>query len=153
MWPSSDADRVRTAIANATARGLRSQVDTVSHLTAPPTPSNSAAIYKGTITFGLGLLGDQDARLADTVPQQILLRIPSPRNPQQWDEVKHLELVIDEAGKVRSAGMVGMKDSSRLRDDPSKKWIEAAAGWKYIPAFKDGHPKASRCRGHVFRNR
>jgi hypothetical protein len=152
MWPSSDADRVRTAIANARERGLCSQVDAVSHLTAPRTPSNSSAIYKETISFGFGILGIQDARLADTVPRQILLRIPSPRNPQQWDEVKHLELVIDDAGKVRSARMVGMKDS-RLRDDPSKKWIEAAAGWKYIPAFKDGHPKASHCRGRVFRNR
>jgi hypothetical protein len=55
-----------------------------------------------------------------------------------------MELVIDEAGKVRSAAMP---------DEPDKDWINAAAGWKYIPAFKDGHPAAFRLYLDVHRDR
>jgi hypothetical protein len=98
----------------------------------------------------------QRAKLADTGPQQILVRLPSPNDPQHWDEERQLELVIDEAGKVRSAKMAGgiVKDiSAGLRDEPSKEWIDDAAGWKYIPAFKDGHPKAFRSKLHVLRDR
>lgn len=54
-----------------------------------------------------------------------------------------MELVIDEAGKVRSAGM---------QEEPDKGWIDAAAGWKYIPAFKDGHPAAFRLNLNVHRD-
>jgi hypothetical protein len=55
-----------------------------------------------------------------------------------------MELVIDEAGKVRSASMQG---------EPYRDWIDASAGWKYIPAFKDGHPKTFRLKLHVQRDR
>jgi hypothetical protein len=84
------------------------------------------------------------------------VRLPSPNNPQHWDEEKQLDLVIDEAGKVRSARMAGgiVKDiSASLHDEPNKEWTDLAAGWKYIPAFKDGHAKAFRSRLHVSRDR
>ena len=46
-----------------------------------------------------------------------------------------MNLVIDAAGKVRSAKTEGT---------PDKALIDATADWKFIPAFKDGRPVASR---------
>jgi hypothetical protein len=159
MWPVADADRVRAAITNARKRGLRSQVDGVSQLTEPRERSNGAVIYQTTSSFGgYGQPTGERARFTDTGPQQILVRLPSPNDPEHWNEEKELELVIDEAGKVRSARMAGgiIKDvSAGLRGEPNnnKDWIDDAAGWKYIPAFKDGHPKAFRSKLHVLRDR
>jgi hypothetical protein len=74
---------------------------------------------------------------ADVKPQAILLRrvvvgeIPLPQSEQMVD------IVIDAAGKVRSAKAVGTKDLDLVND---------CAGWKFIPAFKDGRPVASRMR-------
>ena len=155
MWPAPDAGRVRISTMKAMTRGLRTQVDGVSHLTAPSGPSNHSVIYEHTASFGgYGMQTTERAKFADVGPQQILVRLPSPNNPEHWNEEKQLELVIDEAGKVRSARMPGgvIKDiSAGLRDEPNKDWIDDAAGWKYIPAFKDGHPKAFRSKLHVLR--
>ncbi len=115
MWPASDADRVRTAITKARARGLRTQVDGVPDLTAPQSPSNRSAIYEHTRVLRIWTSRVlSEAAWQTVVPQQILVRLPSPNDPQRWDEERQLELVIDEAGKVRSARMEGgiVKDIS-----------------------------------------
>jgi hypothetical protein len=133
MWPSSDLNRIRTAIADAQARGLRAQVDGVSH----GRQSRRAGIYEGV-----------SQEHADTTPVQILLRIPPPQNAQHWAEEKQMELVIDEAGKVRSARiMTPLLDKDAVpaaTNAPSaesdKDWVTAAAGWKYIPALNLGRP-------------
>jgi hypothetical protein len=157
MWPASDVGRVQAAILTASKRGLRGQVDGVSQLTEPNRHSNSAVLYEHTASFGgYGMSKELRARFADTGPEQILLRLPSPNDPEHWNEEKELELVIDEAGKVRSARMRGgvVKDiSAGLRDEPNKDWVDLAVNWKYIPAFKDGHPQAFRSRLHVLRDR
>jgi outer membrane biosynthesis protein TonB len=61
---------------------------------------------------------------------------------QQQDQPEELlvDLVIDSAGKVRSAEPAG-----------KVKWVDAelinaASGWKFVPAFKDGRPVACRLR-------
>jgi hypothetical protein len=61
---------------------------------------------------------------------------------QEQDQTAELllDLVIDSAGKVRSAEPAG-----------KVKWVDpelinAASTWKFIPAFKDGRPVASRLR-------
>jgi hypothetical protein len=51
-----------------------------------------------------------------------------------------LELVIDSAGKVRSAHGAGKTKSV------DAELIYAATGWKFIPAFKAGRAVASRLR-------
>jgi hypothetical protein len=158
MWPPADVDRIRQAILNAQARGLRSQVDGVSRNAPPQRPRHSEILVPmDTAARNLGRSESQDirslgrnesvdlrARYPDTEPQQILLKIPPPQNPEDWGEDRKMELVIDETGKVRSASM---------RGDPNKAWIDAAAGWKYIPAFKDGHPVAFRLDLDVHRDR
>jgi hypothetical protein len=79
-------------------------------------------------------------KLADTEPHPILLRNPPPLDVQQSlpkSEVL-LDLVIDAAGKVRTAKPIGKVD---------KDMLDAIAGWKFIPAFKNGHAVA--CRAHL----
>jgi hypothetical protein len=72
---------------------------------------------------------------ADIRPRAFLLcRVlvyptPLPRSEQT------LELVRDAAGKVRSARTLGRKDNDLIND---------GLGWKFIPAFKEGRPVASR---------
>jgi hypothetical protein len=52
-----------------------------------------------------------------------------------------LDLVIDAAGKVQSAKLVGGGTDGEL--------LEAARGWKFIPAYKGGHPVACRNRMNI----
>jgi hypothetical protein len=74
---------------------------------------------------------------ADTYPVQILLRRPPPADGAQdaLPAEVMVNLVIDSAGKVRSASAEGK---------PEKALLDATAEWKFIPAFKDGRPVASR---------
>jgi hypothetical protein len=146
MWPPADLARIRVSIVNAQSRGLRSQVDGVSHKAPPPRPHHSEILVPtDSIRTRLGSHESLDlrARYADTEPQQVLLKIPPPPDPKDWKEERQMGLVIDEAGKVRSAAMP---------EEPDKDWINAAAGWKYIPAFKDGRPAAFRLNLDVRRD-
>jgi hypothetical protein len=147
MWPPADLERIRAAVMNAQSRGLRSQVDGVSHKVPPPRPRHSEILVPmDAAARKLGRYESLDlrAKYPDAEPQQLLLKIPPPPDPKDWSEQRKMELVIDEAGKVRSAAMP---------DEPDKDWINAAAGWKYIPAFKDGHPAAFRLYLDVHRDR
>lgn len=158
MWPVSDLGRIRAAVTAAQSRGLRTQVDDVSHTALPFRQTHSAEIYEG---IGAGQLGPNDpsrnsgvryspnahAEHADTSPVQILLKIPPPPDGGHWGEGKLFELVIDEAGKVRSARIMtplfdkrAVPQLSQLDQD----WLTAASGWKYIPAYNLGHPRAFR---------
>ena len=167
MWPRADLDRIHAAMAAMQSRGLRSQVDGVSHNALPFRQSQRAEIYEGVGPSGSGIVTEDPAfhsivpnppsshaERADTAPLQILLRIPPPRGGESWDEGKRMELVIDEAGKVRSARImvpltVSILDKSPVPESADnsaldKYWLTATAGWKYIPAYKLGHPKPFR---------
>jgi hypothetical protein len=159
MWPSSDLNRIRTEIADAQAGGLRAQVDGVSHTVLPFRQTQRADIYDEASSqavsspFYGGQYGqDVHSRRTDTAPRQILLRIPPPQHAEHWAEAKQMELVVDEAGKVRSARIMtslpGKDPVPEAANAPGaefdKDWVAAAAGWKYIPAFKLGRPKAFR---------
>jgi hypothetical protein len=74
---------------------------------------------------------------ADTYPVPILLRRPaSPDVSRAALETEvSVNLVIDAAGKVRSATAEGKQE---------KDLLDATAGWKFVPAFKDGRPVAGR---------
>lgn len=153
MWPGADFDRIRAAILNARAHGVRSQVDGVSHRLAPPQFMKKHAVIFDRMSdadpaqgnplswdYSPGMSGPaKDAHTfeADTYPVQILLRRPPPSDASPADlgtEVL-VNLVIDAAGKVRSAKAEGK---------PEKSLMDATADWKFIPAFKDGRPVASR---------
>ena len=128
MWPPSDLDRIRSLILNARTTGIRSQVDGV--YARPHLPMKKAYIYE--------TVGESNTNFrADVNPQAILLRrlrVGEQPLPQSEEMV---DIVVDGAGKVRSAKAVGRKDLDLDND---------CAGWKFIPAFKDGRPVASSMR-------
>lgn len=148
MWPPSDLARIRADITEAQSHGLRSQVDGVSHQPPPSHPKHSV-VYRHIPPSGVELPPEVRDILADTAPERIVLKTLPPRNPAHWDEDREMEVLIDEAGKVRSASMKG----KGLPGEPDSDWLEAAAGWKYIPAYKDGHPVAFRWKEHIRRKR
>jgi hypothetical protein len=155
MWPPADLERIRTAVANARDHGIRSQVDDVSHETKPSQFKNKHAMIYDRVSdsdsdqgdplswdYARGMSGPGKAKHlfdADTFPIQILLQRPPPQDAS-WvasGDAVMMNLVVDAAGKVRSAKAEGK---------PDKAMEDATADWKFIPAFKDGHPVASRLR-------
>ncbi|MGH9502003.1 MAG: hypothetical protein ACRD20_04045 [Terriglobales bacterium] len=135
MWPTEDVGRIRAAIVSARAKGISAQVDGVS--TGIPRKRNKRAPVFDAISESSG------TRLEVVPPEPILLRHPPlPEIPDQDASPSELllELVIDSAGKVRSAEPAGKATSA------DAVLIPAAAGWKFIPAFKDGRAVASRMR-------
>jgi hypothetical protein len=153
MWPPADFDRIRAAILSARAHGLLSQVDGVSDRSSPAWFKKKHTMIYDRVSeadlqqgnplswdYAPGASGpakDEHTFEADTFPVQILLRRPPPQDASAGalgTEVV-VNLVIDAAGKVRSAKAEGR---------PEKDLLSATANWKFIPAFKGGRPVASR---------
>ena len=153
MWPESDFDRIRAAILSARAKGIRSQVNEVSHdSSAGKFKKKHVMIYDRVSdadpdkrnelswAYAPGMSGPDKTEHtleADTYPIPILIRRPPPPNASRavlTTEVS-VNLVIDAAGKVRSAKAEGK---------PEKDLLDATAGWKFVPAFKYGRAVASR---------
>lgn len=158
MWPVADFDRIRTSMLNARAHGIRSEVDGVSHKLSPSHfKKKHAMIYDRVsdlaptdqdprpmvVELPIGLGGPSKHKHtfeADTFPVPILLRRPRPpetSNANVLGTEVAVNLVIDAAGKVRSA---------KTERKVDRALIDATADWKFIPAFKDGQPVASRVR-------
>jgi hypothetical protein len=148
MWPAADLERIRTAMVSAQSHGLRSQVDGVSRK-PPPDQKKHSFIYRHVPPSEYEIPPEVRLKLADTIPQRLVWMAAPPHNPEHWDEGREVDLVIDEAGKVRSVQM----KAAKFKDEPNQDWIDAAAGWKYIPAYKDGRPSAFRWKMHLRRNR
>ena len=131
MWPAADLDRIRAAIVSARARGISAQVNGVS-TGVPANRTKRLTIFDA---------ASASANKSEVIPPEpILLRRPPPSGPDLPQSELLLELVIDSAGKVRSAEGAG-KTKSVDAD-----LIHAATGWKFIPAFKAGRAVASRLR-------
>jgi hypothetical protein len=143
MWPASDLDRIRGALSNARARGLLSQVDGI------PTPvrpghENHVKIFDGTIVIAAtpgvtpkGVKPKQEI----TPPRAILMERPPPATPVEIELAQTestLKLVIDSAGKVRSAEVVG---GAQQVDEGL---LKSTSDWKFVPAFMEGQPVASQ---------
>jgi hypothetical protein len=136
MWPPLDIDRIRAALVSVRARGVHSQADSTS--AGPPSgKKKQARIFNAVSRPGSG------RTLSVTPPRAILLTLPPGsgiRQPTVPESELLLDLVVDAAGKVRSAEPAG-----------KLKWVDPdqmnlAMTWKFIPAFKDGRPVASRLR-------
>jgi hypothetical protein len=138
-------DRIRASILNARNRGIRRELDGVS-------PAASHFHLKPVAhIFDTAPHPDVDPDLsnvtADTKPQPILLLLPTPLAIQKAlpKSEKLVDLVIDAAGKVRSAKMAGTADND-LISPADKDLISATAVWKFIPAFKGGRAVACHLR-------
>ncbi len=135
MWPDGDVARIRAALVDARARGILAQV-----ATAPS--GRPAKKGKGVRIFDAEIQSS-GGKTEVTPPVPILLRRPPP--PESSNEASLpsevlLELTIDSAGKVRSAGRAG---NSKSLDAAL---LQATTAWKFIPAFDAGRPVASRTR-------
>jgi hypothetical protein len=149
MWPSQDFNRIRMAMSDVRERGILRGVaraqDNSKH-------KHHAHIYDATGSSGAVSLnvfnpsgGAADAAKSEPLvvqPRSILLRRPPPDEVEKFRATDAmLELVVDAAGKVRS---------TKLLNGADKRWIEASAGWHFIPALRDGSPVACRFRLSVW---
>jgi hypothetical protein len=146
MWPPADFDRIRASILSGRGRGISSEVDGASPGTSRFRRKKHAIIYN-TATNHFGSSGTTEERgpqsmlalTADISPEPILLRTaPPPDNEQALPtSEKFVDVVVDAAGKVRSASM---------GQEADKSLINSSSEWKFIPASKDGDAVASRMR-------
>lgn len=143
LWPVSDLERIRAAILSARDRGIRSQLDG----TAKPVRRRhdvQVKIFDGT-TYVASTPGltpkDVKPKQEITAPRAILMERPPPATAEEMALAKtesQVELVIDSAGKVRSVEQLGKFDAV------DEGLLRSTTGWKFIPAFSEGQPVASR---------
>jgi hypothetical protein len=143
MWPAADLDRIRTALLNARARGIRSQADGVS-TAVPAGRETHAKIFDGTTTV-VPLAGVTPKGVKPkpeiTPPKAILMERPPPTDVYEVELARSeslLKLVIDSAGKVRSVEEMGNVQSI------DEGLLKSTSNWKFIPAFSAGEPVASQ---------
>jgi hypothetical protein len=143
MWPVADVDRIRAAIVNARAHGIRAQVDGVSTAVSVGR-ENHAKIFDGTTVVAPmpGVTPQGVApKLEITPPKPILMQRPPPLTAFELglaETESQLELVIDSAGKVRSVEVLGNPQSADAG------LLSSTSKWKFIPAFSADQPVASR---------
>jgi hypothetical protein len=143
MWPAADVDRIRAAILNARARGIRSQVNAVSNAVRPDRDIQAKIFDGTTILTATPGLAPKGAKLETpiTPPRAILMEREPPLTASEQELAKlesTLKLVIDSAGKVRSVEEVGNVQQV------DEQLLRSTANWKFIPAFNAGEPVASR---------
>jgi hypothetical protein len=137
MWPAADVERIRTAVLDARSHGIRAEVDGVSTGGASGKKKKRVALFDAASRSGPG-----GSEIISPRPIQLRrppLSAPSQSLPESEPELL-LDLVIDSAGKVRSAepaGKTKWADAELLR---------ATEEWKFIPAFKGNRPVACRSR-------
>lgn len=162
MWPAPDVDRVRVAILDARRRGIRAAVDEVS--TSGPHKTKQLRVFEParaqqTNRNNIGLPGHSvgmvDAemsgegpgqsaadrmRSADSNPVPIDMEVGCASHDCSVERTEQvlMDLVVDDAGKVRSAKYV----DATLHGPAFNALLKAALGWKFIPAYKMGQPVA-----------
>jgi hypothetical protein len=140
MWPATDVGRIHDALLKARSQGV--------HNRAQSTSVGSLGKKKHAQIFQIEEGSSPENHPEVIPPQPILLeRFPASSVQISTSEPEVLlNLVIDAAGKVRSA----QPATKMAMGDPGL--IDAATGWKFVPAFKDGKPIASRVRMAVSLN-
>jgi hypothetical protein len=134
MWPDADVARIQTAIVNARRHGIKAQIDGESSR-RPRNRQKKVHIFDA--------IKAESGKLEVIPPVPIMLRRPAPPGTQSKSPLPSetlLALVIDSAGKVRSAEPAG---KTQVVD---QELINAAYSWKFIPAFKGERAVASRIR-------
>ena len=143
MWPSGDVDRIRNAISDLHDRGI---LKDLGYWRRAASRKSHAKIYDAIINSPVvtnlnpyGGAPDPSQTEAPIIqPKSILLRRP-PISPDGTfpSANETIELLVDAAGKVRSAKVL------KATDIPL---VQASSGWHFIPAFHDGLPVACRFR-------
>jgi hypothetical protein len=149
MWPSRDLNRIQAKISEVPQRGILHGVD---RKTGKPRHNPRVHIYNATGNAEVAEVSavNPDGSAAGRIlqqtplvqPKSILLRRPPPTEVEDFHPSDaSVELVVDAAGKVRSAKLLSGADP---------RWIQASAGWHFIPASSDGTPVACRFRLSVW---
>jgi hypothetical protein len=134
MWPPADLDRIRAALLKTRMQGIHREGDNTS-AALPPDKKKHARIFDIDNRSAAGL---RSGVIPPRAIQLDLYPVPGSQPSAPPDQML-LYLVIDAAGKVRSAEPAG---TAKYPSD----WIAMALAWKFIPAFKDGRSVASRLR-------
>ena len=160
-WPAEDVDRIRTAILDAQARGIRSEIDGVSTSASTLRKKPHAEIFDfvkmensqiAPQMIGSGRRGAPSISGTSmpssippnvTRPEAIHLFTPQLEEGQSFPEFGlSMDLTLDAAGKVRSAKMTENVEHGPVVDG----LLSAAADWKFTPATRDGKPMACSFR-------
>jgi len=144
LWPPADLDRIRAAIMSARGRGIRAQLDGVSTKVSPGAEKRTEVVDARTLRTGqpgikFGGERVEEKRSEIILPTPILIgrQVPEGQTEETLPATEILlDLVIDSAGKVRSA------ESDDPAFDSSLK--SATARWKFVPALRSGRAVASR---------
>ena len=143
MWPARDLERIRTSVSNVHQSGILHNVDRSRRTSSR---KGYGKIYDAIDTSVVVRPYDPNGGAPDTSPAEspivqpksILLRRPPPSSDGNLPSANEtIDLVVDAAGKVRSAKVLNGVD---------EQLIQASAGWQFIPAFHDGRPVACRFR-------
>lgn len=165
LWPPADLGRIRASLQEARDGGILRQVDRVSNTGSVARRKRKATIFNMVtenkqrydeahstlVPDGMGGMvpsgGSTGARTPTTVdigPKAIYLGIPVLKSEKLVirDSKVFLNLVIDAAGKVRSAEVDSIADAGLI----GAIQVNASSAWNFIPAFKAGRAVACRMR-------
>lgn len=160
MWPQADQPRVQAALARARANGIGKQIDGVSSLPPKKKPgqvfddpvntqqgTTAAIMQMGTRMEAMTAPVIDKSGVQDARPIQMWRPMPADLDKVVSGQEVWLDLLIDSAGKVRSAKW------TEKNVPPDEELLEYALAWKFIPAHRHGKSVASRMRFAVFPKR
>ena len=143
MWPAQDLERIRGALVALRAHGIHSQLDGAAARVRPG-HENHAKIFDGTLYVAATPgVGPKNVKPKPQIvpPRAILMERLPPMTAQEIELSKTestLQLVIDSAGKVRSVEQLGGLQTV------DEGLLKSTTNWKFIPAFDNGQPVASK---------
>jgi hypothetical protein len=145
MWPDSDLERIRTSVSNVHQSGILHNMDRSRERSSRKGDGKvydaiGTSIVVSTYYPNGGAPDSSQAESPIVQPKSILLRRPPP-SPDEDPANETIQLVVDAAGKVRSAEILNGVDEPL---------VQASAGWQFIPAFRDGRPVACRFRLNIW---
>ena len=142
MWPPADFERMRTELTKARSHGIHSQVDGLSTPVRRGRETHAKIFDDTTSVVQTPGLTPKELDLKQiTPPRAILMERPVPSTPLEIElsqSESELVLVIDSAGKVRSVEETGHSQSV------DEGLLKSTTEWKFIPAFNNGQPVASK---------
>jgi hypothetical protein len=145
MWPPSDFDRIRTAILSARSKGILAQADGPSEGHTPHAgvakifDLRTEIVPDSQTLWGRGIRAEDRRQVIPPAPILIERRAPVGASEADSDLPELLvEMVIDSAGKVRSAESTQPEFATSLKSEVGR--------WKFVPAFNAGRAVAS----HVY---
>jgi hypothetical protein len=158
LWPTTDADRIRESLLKARASGMRTQLDAVSIAdprrkkgvqvfnttpsqggNAPRSGTASGAATSAAAEMGPAASAGRPFESGTGSQDPIIAAVPILIRIFPTEGKMTVSLVIDSAGKVRSATPSGRVASNDNNNDQ----MNAISEWKFVPAFKDHLPVAS----------